>query len=403
MSGGKRLIPYPEERALEDAAFAQEVVPTRIFAILLPVWCVQIKATITDGEPYALIDRYLEHGITKAELRTAADLAGFFGLDEIVVDRALRFLAAIGQLTTHDGQLALTELGTASVRDNKRYVVTRQDRRTLYFDAFSSRPLTRPYYEPGVVTFLSGAALQDATAHRDWPRFWMLYSTHGFRREALRARARNRDRDHFNLPERIDQPESLGEECVHLPLYVIRGVQRGGRVRYLAYSQAKDQADPDVTAICEQTPEIVSPLESDAQASHGGSEQTRAREWLEKNNLGGHTLTQLDTGLWRATLASSSFGPGAPLAISKLGSFVMLGNAFFQAWCADGQVRRRALLERVDTWLRPRTRPDRAATESFVARVARQLELGTIDLPALRQMAIKAGKSGLAAQLDNLA
>jgi len=180
-----RLIPYPEERALEDAAYARGTAPTRIFAILLPVWCVEIMATITEGEPYELIDRYLERGIAEANLGTVAELAEFFALDEVLVDRALQFLTAIGHVKTSKGRLVLTELGLRSVRDQVRYVVTREDRRKLYFDAFGSRPLPRPYYDHRRVTLLSGAVLEAAVAERGGPRFVPLSSVHGFRREAL--------------------------------------------------------------------------------------------------------------------------------------------------------------------------------------------------------------------------
>jgi len=171
-----RLIPYPEQRAVEDVAFAQQAVPTRIFAFLMPVWRVQIKATVTEGEPYDLIDWYLERGIAEGRLRTAGELAEFFALDPVLVDRALRFLRAIGHVTVSGEHLALTDLGDRSVREKVRYFVTRQDRRTLYFDAFASRPLTRPYYDPRAVTLLEPEAADGIARGRDWPRFTPLFS-----------------------------------------------------------------------------------------------------------------------------------------------------------------------------------------------------------------------------------
>lgn len=398
MSARTRLIPYPEERALEDAAYARRVIPTRIFAILLPVWCVEVKATVTEGEPYELIDRYLERGIT-AGLDTAADLARFFALDEILVDRALRFLTAIGHVTGSGGRLTLTELGHRSVRDQVRYVITREDRRKMYFDAFGSRPLTRPYYDTRTVTFLSGEAV---LARRDGPRFQMLCSTRGFRREALTELARHPDRDHYNLPERIDEPESLGEEYVYLPLHVIRAVQRD-RVRHLAYTQVGSEADPDITMLCEQTPDLVGVCESEERAARLRADQTWATEWLRKRNLDGRGPVRLDDDTWRVTLPGSSFDATGPMSISKLGSFVVVGNDFFHVWCEDERVRRRALLERIDSYLSSRVRVDRTATNERITQIARQLDLGTIDVHTLHRMALKAGKLGLAAQLDRVA
>ncbi len=88
--------------------------------------------------------------------------------------------------------------------------------------------------------------------------------------------------------------------------------------------------------------------------------------------------------------------------MSKLGSFVVLGNDFFHVWCTDTRVRRRALLERADAYLSARRQVDAAVAGVRLGLIARQLELGTIDLPTLRTMATKAGKRDLAAQLARL-
>jgi hypothetical protein len=403
VSAGQRLISYPEQRALEDAAFAHDAAPTRIFAMLLPVWRVEVKATITDGEPYALIDRYLEHGIAEAGLDTAAGLAAFFSLDEILVERALRFLSAIGHLSAAGGQLALTELGLRSVRDDVRYVVSRQDRRVLYFDALGSRPLTRPYYDASSVTLLSAGAAAAAAARRDGPRFTALFPALGLRAEALAELARNPERDHFNLPARIDDPEQVGAaELAYLPMYVVRAVQRGGRVRLLAYTQAGDgTADPDVSELCERTPEIAAAIDAEGDGYSPGFYE-RTSQWLDRAAPGGYQLDRLDDGTWRATLPASSFGADAALPVWKVGSFEARGRHVVHVWCDDLQLRRRAMLERIDGYLAAWARPDRAQTEALAARIARQLDLGTFDLATLRELAAAAGKTGLADQLDRL-
>jgi hypothetical protein len=322
----KRLIACPEERALEDAAYVRRAVPTRIFAILLPVWRVAIRATVTEGEPYELIDRYLERGIATADLGTPAELAGFFGLDVLVVERALRFLDAIGHLASRDGRLALTELGQRSIRDNVRYVVTRQDRRTLYFDAFGSRPLTAPYYDTRTVTMLSASEAGDPSVTGEWPRFRMLCSMRGFRAEALTELASNPRRADFNLPERIDQPEVLGAaECVFLPMYLVRAVQQGSRVRLFAYTQAASEADPDMTELCERTPEITSLIEAEERLRASAFHE-RACRWLREHNLSERAPERLADGTWRVTLPAASFGRDAALPITKVGSFLVLDN-----------------------------------------------------------------------------
>jgi hypothetical protein len=402
---GERLIRWPEERVLEDVAYGQQAAPTRIFAILLPVWSVTVKATITDAEPYDLIDRYLERSIAEAALDTSADLARFLGLDEIVADRALRFLAAIGHVAAQDGQVTLTELGYRSVRDNVRYVVTRQDRRTLYFDGFGSQPLTRAYYEPRTVTLLTAAKAAAAAAGHGWPRFTVLCSTHGFRPEALAELARNPDRDRFNLPERIDAPQGIGApECLFLPAYVVRAVQqRNGAavVRLFAYTQASDVTDLDITGLCERTPEVASVLEAE-EHSLAPRAYDRIKPWLERRSRGAYQLRQLDNGAWQATLPAASFGRNDALPLSKVGSFVVLNNHILYLWCEDRQVRRQALLERIDSYLNARAKPDRAETEELVVQVARQLGLGPVDWSELRRVAAESGRVSLAAQLGTL-
>jgi hypothetical protein len=399
----QRLIRYPEERAVEDTASAQRAAPSSIFAILLPVWRVEIRATITDGEDYELIDRYLERGIGTAGLDSAGELADFFGLDEVVVERALRALAAIGHLDLSGGPLRLTDIGRRSVRDGVRYTVTRQDRRVLYFEAFSSRPLTRPYYDARAVRLLSASEAAMAASSRDWPRFTPLFSTHGFRPEALAELADRPDRDHFNLPERIDDLVMGGApECVFLPMYVVRAVRPGDRTCLFAYTQAADTADPDLSELCERTPEIAAVMDAEEAASNPDSGK-KAREWLARQGLSAHQPERLADGTWRITLPSASFGGDAELGIRKVGSFIIMNHDILHIWCDDAQLRRRVLLERMDDYLGQRTRPDPAETQALADQIAQQLDLGKVGLLALRQMAADAGKDSLAAQLGSLA
>jgi hypothetical protein len=404
MSTNGRLIRYPEERALEDAAFTHGLMPTRIFALLLPIWRVDVRACVTAAEPYALIDRYLELGIGTAGLDSVTGLAGFFGLDDVVVERALRFLAGIGHVTMGGGRVALTELGQRSVRDGKRYLVTRQDRRTMYFDGFGSRPLTHEYYDSRVVTFLTYGAAAAAAGAREWPRFMLVYSPFGFRREALASLAGVADRERYNLPEGIDQPESLGEEVVYLPVYVVRAVSRDHKLRYLAYSQADDQADTELSALCERTAGVTGVLENEELSGSGfsGSGAERAKDWLERQGVDGYSVVRLDSGMVRATLPGRCFGGAGPLSLSKVGSFVMLGGDFFHVWCGDERVRRAALVERVDAYLSSAIWVDRLGAEGLVGRIGRQLDLGEVDLVRLCRIAVQVGRSGLAAHLERL-
>lgn len=392
-----RLISYPEQRALEDAAYAHGLVPTRIFTVLLPIWRVEIQATVTDAEDYAVVDRYLERAIAEGELDTVSDLARFLALDEVIVDRTLRFLVAIEHVHGTDGRFALTRLGVQSVNDQKSYRLTRHDRRKLYFDAFGSRPLTRPYYDSRVVTFIERHEASTALGAIGG-RGFMLANTPAFRREALVELAHATERDAFNLPEQIHNPQSVTEEYVYLPLYLVRAAHVRQPSRYLAYSQVSDEADPYLTSVCENTEEIVSACEHDSTINEPG-ELNRITEWLTKRNLGRHRPTRTADGTWRVTLPATAFGRDGVLGLSQLGSYIVLGNFFFHAWCADEPARQRSLIERANAYLGARSNIVEDALMKRVEQMSRQLELGTVDLSTLRRWAVAAGSSQLAAQL----
>jgi hypothetical protein len=398
----RHLLPYPEERALEQVAYDRGLTPTSVFAILLPVWQVEVRATTTDGRPYELIDRYLERGIAEAGLGTAAELTRFLALDAPLVDRALRVLTAIEHVIVREGRLCLTELGERSRRDGICYVVAREDRRKMYFDAFQSMPLTRGYYDPGVVTLLSAAEVRVAVPAGSYPSFQMLHSTRGFRREALTELAANPDRERYNLPVRIDAPQSLGEDLVYLPLFVVRAMDRQSRVRTVAFSQVSDTADEEITEIFEHVSELGHLLDTEENAARSSQRQDRFEKWFRGQGLTGHTAVRLPEGSWHVDLPSSCFTPDGPVSLAKVGSFVVQGTDLMRVWCADEATRKRAFVERIDSYAGSWSRRSSGGLETHIARVARQLDLRSIDIAALRRLAVKAGKTGLVVALDRL-
>jgi hypothetical protein len=392
------LMPYPEMRAIEDVTYMRRAVPDRILSILLPVWRVTVRANITEGEPYALIDRYLEKAIATADLNTAAELAGFFGLDPVVVARALQFLTAIGHVANRDGHVVLTELGRRSVRDGQRYVVKNEDRRVLYFDAFGSRPLPSACYDSAVVTLLT------ADEAASWRNFQMLFSVHGFRTEALAelVSAPRSQQTRFNLPAGIDELESLGTaECVFLPMYLVRAVQDGTRLRLFCYLQTRGEADPDLTDLCERTPDITGVVEAE-HAVRTPTFPEKVERWQRDQGLSEYLPRRLDDGTWQIDLPAACFGDSPALPWHMLGSFVVRDGGVLRLWCEDLHARHRALLARIDDRLGRQAKPDSVSTEELAALIARQLALQPVDLLTLRHMAAEAGNTALAAQLDQL-
>jgi hypothetical protein len=395
----KNLMPYRKERALEDTAFGHGCTPARLFSLLLPVWQVDVRAETVEGKPYELIDRYLERGIAEAGLGTVAELAAFFALDEPLVDRAVRFLVGIGHLAGDPGgRLVLTELGLASHRDKVRYVSVRQDRRRLYFDGFASRPLHRRHYDSGAVTFLTSADVHALSAGRDRD-FRLFATTRGFRRETLAELSRCRDRDRYNLPYRLDRPESLGEDGVFLPVYLVRAVAPGGGTRFLAYGQAAGTADPELSELCERSEAIRGTLANEDAPEE--EQKTRIVRWLDRKGLPGHRPVRQPHGGWQVVLPVAAFEPRGPVPRANIGSFTALSTTVVRIWCEDEGLREQALFERLESFLKARQRQGDSVA-ALAAKVGRQLGFEPLDRPALRAMAAAAGRDVLGALLDGL-
>ncbi|WP_329214248.1 hypothetical protein OG352_03665 [Streptomyces sp. NBC_01485] len=399
MTTAPRLMPFPEERVLEDAAFGQGIVPTRLHALLLPVWQVEIRADITEGEDFFLIDRFLERGLRHGALHTVDELSTFFALDRALVAQAVRVLTAIGHVQESAGRLSLTPLGQRSVDDDVRYVITRQDRRRLYFEALSCTPLTRVHYDEEVVTPLSGDELDRALRSDRYPRFTPIHVTSGFDRAALDRLTSRTDRARFNLPVALDALESLNEEIVFLPVYLVRG-----KAGLLVYGQAGAGAthDPELSELCTRTPEVISALDDGTTAEEADERVLRAaRKWLREQQLDSVAPEKDDDGTWSVSLPATAFGEKG-LPASRIGTYRMAGSGFFRLWCPDDSLRKRALLDRLDQRLGSRRQVTRQEVEELIARLARQLRLEIPDLSRLRGGARKTGLSGLEAQLARL-
>lgn len=409
MSG---LIRYPEERAVEDAAFGMGLTPTRLCRMLLPVWRADVRATIYDSEPYDLIDRYLEAAIASSGLGSAEELAAFYGLDPTVVGSAVRFLASIGHLSRDSGgRLALSEIGLRSVREGKRYTRALEDRRQLYFDGFTCQPLTRMYYDERTVTFVDGAGLARLLAETGTGQspargaFTPVtrIPPQGFGPQALAALAElpAPERDRFNLAEQVVAPSLAGApEQVYLPAYVVRVVDGAGVVRYLSYTQASQQADPEWSRVCAAAEEVATLVENEYQSGRDEGEESAARRWVERRFAGRSDIGWRD-GLLVATVPASAFADG--LEPRRIGSFVKMEGWYFRLWCDDERLRRRALLDLTDSYLGARTKVDPDAAAKRLARFGRQTGFGPMSPAEIGKLARNTGRKALAAQLDKLA
>jgi hypothetical protein len=390
------------DRTIEDTAFVQDLAPTRFLAVLFPVWSVEVEAEVTRGEPYALIDKFVERGLAEGRLTTVPELASFLCLDEVVVSRAVRFLTAIGHLTETADQLTVTELGYRSLKAGHRFEITARDRRKLYFAGFSAAPLPSAYYEADTVTLLDDAGAQSLRQARTWPPFHWCTGQPSFPTEAVARLAGNPERRHFNLPHGVDQLRPVGEaRTVWLPLHLVRAVDRRHEVRYLAYSQVGSTVNPELDAMVAASP-LPNQLDVELEYGRQTDDENAVRAWLQRRGFDGITPEKADDDTWSVVLPDSAFGGESGLWLSRVGSWEVLDTCLLRLWCASTEIRWRALLERIGSYLAYRSAPDGAGVQRRLDPIARQLDLGPMGLAELKDMAAALGAPAIEAQLRRL-
>lgn len=389
MSTGKRV--YPARRAVEHATTIPGVRPLRLFPVLWPLWQAETTANVYDEQAYELIDRFLVRAIMEAGLNRADEMAAFFGIPPALVRRCLGFLAMIGHVREDAGTVTLTELGRHSALEGKRYVA-KESRQDILIEQFTGQPLPRAYYEGSVPVFPGPEIPEDRLADRS--RFQPLFAPTIFRPELVEDLARRPDRADLNLPRQLRDLHLTGKQDAYLPAYIIETAGTG----LLVYTPLAAQRDAFFEGVCRQLPDIGQLIKAETSAD--------PREiwtgWLAESKGGPGTLCQLPSGVWRATLRASAFGPDARLSLSKVGSYELRKRHFLQLWCDDAGLRRRALIERA---LAMTSSPEIASSADLRQRVtalAGQLEAAAPTLADLRDYGREHRLNAALARLDAL-
>jgi len=393
---------FPDFRALELVMTMPEIRPLRIFSVRWPLWQVEVQATFEDSQPFDVVDHYLLKGAVEGRLRTADELARFFGLPPALVARGIDHLVRIGHLQWDDsgtGVLQGTELGAASVRDGVRYVV-KESRQLLMFDAFTHRPFPRPHYDGSVRVVLEGD--RSAGGRGDW--FRPLVSTRPFEFDAVWSLGSRPDRDRFNVPSRLRNLHPVSSTSAWLPAHLVLAEgptapvvgypAPGGGPTVLAFTQAAQDRDRFLEELCVDAPQVVQALV----AERGAEPRQIWVEWLRAEGLGQGRLVELPNGVWRALLPADVFGPSARLPPHRLGSFQVKATRFLQLWCDDERTRAAAVRQRALSISR-RYGMSRVEFDDSVAAVANLME---VLVPSFDELLAYAAASGAPALLRSL-
>jgi len=99
----------------------------------------------------------------------------------------------------------------------------------------------------------------------------------------------------------------------------------------------------------------------------------------------------LANGVLRATLPAHAFGSDGRFRLHQLGSFETRQTSFLQLWCADQQLRRRAVLERACQRASSRAARTPEALRAQLDELAAQLDVARPTPQDLIEYARRAG------------
>lgn len=389
---------YSPQRALETVQAIDGLTPVRLFSVHMPLWEVEIAGTVRRSRPYELIEHFLERGIAAGQLRSVAELAGFFGLESNLVDKALAFLRQIGHVQGQDGTLSLSQLGTQSLQDGVSYTVM-ETRRKLYFEAFHLHPLPQEHYRLRV---LSEA---EAITHPD-RHFLRVFSFQPWRAEALTALAQRPDRARWNLPEEVQKPKDEAVARAYLPMYIVEARERaaGGHfgTRYVVLTRIRALRDEFFERVVNSEPDLLDPLYAEAEPNVQALMEERLSDWdLESRYV---RLIQHAPDAWRATIAPEALlSPRARLTLTDVGQYQFVRGYCLQVWCDDPTLRREAALDQalvvIARWRRPTTHE---TVSQLLETLAARLQTRELGLADLREHAAVRGDTNVLVNLEEL-
>lgn len=390
------LLLFDHQRALETVQAIPGLTPARLWKVLFPLWEVECVGIQRRSRPYEMLELFLERGIAEGHLRSVAELAGFFGLDNALVEKMLLFLRAIGHVDGTNDELRLTNLAQNSLADEKIYYEM-ETRRKLYFEAYTSHPLPQEHYR---LDILSEA---EAMFHPDRHAF-RLFSFRAWQPDALMALAQRPDHAHWNLP---DEVRDLKEEAVtraYLPMYIVEARERlrGNHVgaRYVVLTRLRDLRDSFFEKLVNAESDVMDLLYAEAVPD--------VRQLMENHladrgiDLRDINLSQLAPDAWRATIAERTFlSTEKSITLKDVGRYQLVRGYCLQIWCDDPALRREAALDQaihvISNWQRPATQQ---TVMQLLETLITRLQTIKLDIDELKRHASTQGKTAVLAKLE---
>lgn len=397
-----RSVLYHPRSVIEDAQKEPGLAPIRLFALLFPLWRVELGGTLRDQKPYALLEAYVERAIYEGALHTTEEISAFFGIDPRLISKVLDFLQTIEHVQCEQGRWSLRPLGLESLREGQKYI-PKHNRQEFYFEAFHSQPLPRAHYDHmQVYTEQEAEEVVSFSEHaRRGYRCERLFSFHPWSSGTIADLARHPDRDRYNLRQEINDVHQVGQpELVYLPLYLIEAHRSDTQRTYLAYSRVRGRRDHFFEHIVNSYPAIREALAITSTRQQQSTEiWTR---WLTRQGLAHVQPLLLPNGIWQLNVPPAVLRSNQPpIALDKIGTYWLEEGHFLYLWCNDLEIRRDAALDRT---LRMLDQHKRSMTRREVERnlqlLSTQLAIRVLDWHDLQQRAQKTGRASLLQAVD---
>jgi hypothetical protein len=211
LSGAAHL---PLREVIRRVGALPGVRPSRFVPLLLPMWAVDVVATVREAHSYDVFDRYLTRALAEAGLSGVEELARFFGVEPVLVERTARFLERIGHVRRSRDGLGLTDLGRLSAADGRRYVLSPGRRMTLRFDG-GAAPVPWAHATHSVWLAEPALTLPDGTA------FAPLAAAAPLPPDAVDRLLASGDAADFTGPAVPVEVEPAEPRAVWLPVYLV--------------------------------------------------------------------------------------------------------------------------------------------------------------------------------------
>jgi hypothetical protein len=344
-------------------------IPLRLFRVLYPLWRVRVDGKQRVTTEFDELEWHLERGMLQAGLSSVSDLAAFFGLEPVFVQRLVNFSRGIGHIRGDDAHLLLTALGVDSVRDRVRY----EDQKTsteLYFDALGNLPLSPEHYKIPILETLpaSGSAFQA-----------FYHFEHTWNEDALTQMLKDPDKKRFNLPEEnaISAALLLNREPAYMPAYFIEARENkpSSPLSLLVFSQVRGLRDSVLENVVNRDPLVYRALKAKTD-----SRADSVRKYFEQSGLKKDTWYLNENGPFGAQVMVDGqvFQPatGADedesrrLTLRSVGRYTLIYDWCIWVMCDDVSIRKQAAAEQLLEWLQNANTTAYVSQEDINRRIA---------------------------------